>query len=64
MVTGVQTCALPIFTFTGGVSQNEGMVHALRRRLGAPVNVSPLSQYLGALGAALHGRERLAGGAS
>ncbi|HLN51718.1 MAG: acyl-CoA dehydratase activase [Thermoplasmata archaeon] len=55
----------PEVTFTGGVSQNEGMVQALRRRLGAPVNVSPLSQYLGALGAALHGRERIvAGGAS
>ena len=54
----------PEVTFTGGVSQNEGMVEALRRRLGAPVNVSPLSQYLGALGAALHGRERLLGGAS
>ena len=51
----------PEITFTGGVSQNEGMVHALHRRLGAPVNVSPLSQYLGALGAALHGRERLCG---
>jgi (R)-2-hydroxyacyl-CoA dehydratese activating ATPase len=54
----------PEVTFTGGVSQNEGMVRALRHRLSAPVNVSPLSQYLGALGAALHGRERLAGGAS
>ncbi len=54
----------PEVTFTGGVSQNEGMVRALQRRLGAPVNVSPLSQYLGAIGAALHGRERLAGGAS
>jgi (R)-2-hydroxyacyl-CoA dehydratese activating ATPase len=54
----------PEITFTGGVSQNEGMVHALGRRLGVAVNVSPLSQYLGALGAALHGRERLLGGAS
>ncbi len=54
----------PEVTFTGGVSQNEGMVHALHRRLGVPVNVSPLSQYLGALGAALHGRERLSGGAA
>jgi (R)-2-hydroxyacyl-CoA dehydratese activating ATPase len=54
----------PEVTFTGGVSQNEGMVRALHRRLGAPVNVSPLSQYLGAIGAALHGRERLSGGAA
>lgn len=54
----------PEITFTGGVSQNEGMVRALGKRLGAPVNVSPLSQYIGALGAALHGRERLAGAAA
>ena len=54
----------PEITFTGGVSQNEGMTRSLHRRVGAPVNVSPLSQYLGALGAALHGRERLLGGAS
>ncbi|MGP8078875.1 MAG: acyl-CoA dehydratase activase [Thermoplasmata archaeon] len=54
----------PEVTFTGGVSQNEGMVRALHNRLGSPVNVSPLSQYLGALGAALHGLERLSGGAS
>lgn len=54
----------PEITFTGGVSQNEGMVRALSRRVGSPVNVSPLSQFLGALGAALHGRERLPGGAS
>lgn len=53
----------PEVTFTGGVSQNEGMVYALQHRLGRPVNVSPLSQYLGALGAALHGRERIRGGA-
>ena len=49
----------PEVTFTGGVSQNEGMVRALRQRFDAPVNVSPLSQYLGALGAALHGQERI-----
>lgn len=54
----------PEVTFTGGVSQNGGMVRALNRRLGASVNVSPLSQYMGALGAALHGQERQAGGAS
>jgi (R)-2-hydroxyacyl-CoA dehydratese activating ATPase len=54
----------PEVTFTGGVSQNEGMVRALRHRLALPVNVSPLSQYLGALGAALLGGERLDGRAS
>ncbi len=50
----------PQVTFTGGVSRNEGMVRALERRLGQSVNVSPLSQYLGAVGAALFGAERLA----
>lgn len=54
----------PEVTFTGGVSQNGGMVRALHRRLGTPVNVSPLSQYIGALGAALHGQERLAAAGS
>jgi (R)-2-hydroxyacyl-CoA dehydratese activating ATPase len=54
----------PEIAFTGGVSQNAGMVRALTRRLGVPINVSPLSQYLGALGAALHGSERRPGGAS
>lgn len=49
-------------TFTGGVSRNEGMVQALTRRLALPVNVSPLSQYLGAVGAALFGAERLGAG--
>jgi (R)-2-hydroxyacyl-CoA dehydratese activating ATPase len=53
----------PQLTFTGGVSRNEGMVQALRRRTGIPVNVSPLSQYIGALGAALMGEERLHAGA-
>ena len=51
-------------TFTGGVSRNEGMVLAMRQRLGLPVNVSPLSQYLGAVGAALIGRDRLKGAAA
>ncbi len=54
----------PEVTFTGGVSRNEGMVRALSQRLGLPVNVSPLSQYMGAIGAALVGEERLHGGAS
>ena len=54
----------PEITFTGGVSQNEGMVRALGKRLGAPVNVSPLSQYMGAIGAGLHGRDRLRAGAA
>ncbi len=47
----------PEATFTGGVSRNEGMVNALRSRLGMDVNVSPLSQYIGAIGAALFARD-------
>ncbi len=48
----------PEVTFTGGVSRNEGVVRALDRRLGYPSNVSSLSQYVGAIGAALHGLAR------
>lgn len=51
----------PEVTFTGGVSRNEGMVRALAQRVGLPVNVSPLSQFMGALGAALMGQERSGG---
>jgi (R)-2-hydroxyacyl-CoA dehydratese activating ATPase len=54
----------PQLTFTGGVSRNGGMVKALHQRTGLEVNVSPLSQYMGALGAALMGQERLGGTAS
>jgi (R)-2-hydroxyacyl-CoA dehydratese activating ATPase len=51
----------PELTFTGGVSRNPGMVQALQTRTAIPVNVSPLSQYIGAVGAALFGQERLQG---
>jgi predicted CoA-substrate-specific enzyme activase len=51
----------PQVTFTGGVSKNEGMVRTLEKRLGMRVNVSPLSQYIGAIGAALYGAERVGG---
>ncbi len=51
----------PEVTFTGGVSKNEGMVRTLERRLALRVNVSPLSQYVGAVGAALYGLERATG---
>jgi (R)-2-hydroxyacyl-CoA dehydratese activating ATPase len=51
-------------TFTGGVSRNAGMALAMRQRLGLPVNVSPLSQYMGAIGAARIGAERAAGAAT
>ncbi len=48
-------------TFTGGVSKNKCMVEMLQNLLETPVNVSPQSQYTGALGAALFGLERLGG---
>lgn len=43
----------PEVTFTGGVSRNIGMVRALEAKLDLPLNVSPESQFVGALGAAL-----------
>jgi predicted CoA-substrate-specific enzyme activase len=52
----------PELTFTGGVSRNGGMVAALEERLGMKVNVSPDSQFMGALGAALFALERAEGG--
>ena len=45
-------------TFTGGVSRNSGMVHALEEALGMKTNVSPESQFMGAIGAALFALER------
>lgn len=52
----------PEVTFTGGVSRNPAMVKALASQLGFPINVSPLSQFMGALGAALYGQDKLVGG--
>jgi (R)-2-hydroxyacyl-CoA dehydratese activating ATPase len=40
-------------TFTGGVARNIAMVHTLEARLGAKMNVSDDSHFMGALGAAL-----------
>ncbi|OLS23837.1 MAG: Activator of (R)-2-hydroxyglutaryl-CoA dehydratase [Candidatus Heimdallarchaeota archaeon LC_3] len=51
----------PELTFTGGVSRNKGLVASLEKVLGFKINASPLSQYMGAIGAALFGFERLAG---
>ncbi len=48
----------PEITFTGGVSRNKGMVAALQEKLGAPINVSADSQFIGALGAALFALDR------
>ncbi len=40
-------------TFTGGVAKNAAMIETLNRALGARVNVSEDSHFMGALGAAL-----------
>jgi predicted CoA-substrate-specific enzyme activase len=54
----------PEVTFTGGVSRNLGMVRGLEEKLGMPLNVSPDSHFVGALGASLFALERaLAAGA-
>ena len=45
-------------TFTGGVARNQGIVKALEDRLGVTLRLSPDSQYMGALGAALFALER------
>ncbi len=46
-------------TLTGGITKNVGMVKALEQKIGKPVNVSPDSEYAGALGACLLVRRRL-----
>lgn len=50
---------IPEITFTGGVSRNKGLVLSLEKVLDTKINVSPLSQYLGALGAGLFALERV-----
>jgi (R)-2-hydroxyacyl-CoA dehydratese activating ATPase len=53
----------PEITFTGGVSRNVGMVRGLEEKLGMPLNVSPDSHFVGALGASLFALERALAGA-
>ena len=45
---------VPALVMTGGVAQNEGVVKALQNELGCEIHRSPLTQYNGALGAALY----------
>jgi predicted CoA-substrate-specific enzyme activase len=52
----------PEITFTGGVARNAAMVTALEERLKTKLNVSPESQHIGAIGAALFAWERAAHG--
>ena len=44
---------VPDVVMTGGVAQNSGVVNALEKELGCKIHISPLTQYNGALGAAL-----------
>ena len=44
---------VPDVVMTGGVAQNSGIVNALKKQLGCEIHTSPLTQYNGALGAAL-----------
>ncbi|MCI0411644.1 acyl-CoA dehydratase activase [bacterium] len=44
--------------FTGGVSRNCGMIHAMQMKLGLPLKVSEQSHFAGAIGAALFAMER------
>jgi len=50
-------------TFTGGVSRNPAMVAALTEKVGMPINVSPDSHFVGAIGAAAFALERALAGA-
>ena len=45
-------------TFVGGVARQQGMIQALREKLGVPVNVPAEPQFTTALGAALLGLQR------
>ena len=45
---------VPGVVMTGGVAQNVGVVEALQEELGVEIQTSPLTQYNGALGAALY----------
>lgn len=50
---------VPEVTFTGGVSRNKAMVLLLQEILGTELHVSPDSQHMGALGAALFALDQL-----
>lgn len=54
-----QVGAEPELTLTGGVARNVGMVKALRDYLGMELNISPMSEFAGALGASLLGWTRV-----
>lgn len=49
-------------TFTGGVARNIAMIKAMEEKLGATLNVSEESHYMGALGAALYALDHIKAG--
>jgi len=49
-------------TFTGGVARNIGMIEAIQKGLGAKLNVSDDSHFIGALGAALFALDHVLAG--
>lgn len=49
-------------SFTGGVARNVGMIEALQKGLGAQLNVSEDSHFMGALGAALFALDHVLAG--
>ncbi len=50
----------PELCITGGVAKNIGIVKRIEARLGRPVRIAPEPQIIGALGAALIARDKLA----
>lgn len=48
---------IPPLAMSGGVALNVGLINALENILGTSINTTPLSQYSGALGAALLAQE-------
>ncbi len=55
---------LPDVVLTGGVARNGGVREALEHELGTQIYTSPLSQYAGAIGAALFSHLRAEAGAA
>lgn len=43
----------PVVMMTGGVAQNEGVVRAMEKKVGSSIEVHPLTQFAGAVGAAI-----------
>ncbi len=50
---------VPRVVMNGGVAQNGGVRRALEKELGIEITTSPLSQYVGAIGAALYAYEKV-----